>query len=144
MNVTPTVEVYRNKHNGDYTIVNFAVDKKFGFAIETGPRICVVVTEMEEKGLELVLESLEGFATRDSQAGGGMASLSEEQQTSFYRDHQMVSISLEDDSLCLFAMQKGEQRGGFVGNEGDDIVFQLPIGPREFYEALMGRFELCR
>lgn len=124
-----------NIKTGDYAIVNFAIDM-FGMLAAWGPLVYVSKEQMEQEGLKLVIQNLEGFYERDCNANPCELNGNPSFSRKFEKQHRYVSVSLHEQRCIFFDPMHRKARGGADSEYEDVVVLPYPCTQAQFLEAL--------
>jgi len=139
----PGCSIYLNKKSGDFVLEHEAISKEFGWTTSCGSLVHISNSEMINKGINVVLQSISEFFQREKLEKSELEKLPIAQQKKFERAHKLLGLSLNrQDLLRLTPMHKGN-RGGYISTPGEEIHVDLPCSNQEFYQKLMEAFSKC-
>ena len=131
----PSLHLRVNQKTGDFVIVNYAVDRRFGFLAGWGPLVHVARQQMKTEGLRIVLDNLDGFLDRNGEDGCELDG-DPVKQREFEKLHKCISIMLLEQRNLAITPMRGTRRGGATGEYEDVITLPFPCTNEEFYRAL--------
>jgi len=135
--IKPTLNLYRHRTTGDFTILNFAMDPRFGAPTGWGPLVHFGAHRMEREGAELILSNLAAFYGR-SPARSEMEAMSIEEVGRFNDDHKLLVIRMETKSELVVTSMT---RVGAASHQGEDErTIRLPIAAVVFYEQILSGY----
>jgi hypothetical protein len=136
-----------NKKTGKFKILNFAIHHEFGYSVGWGDFVPVSVEDIRTRGVQIILNNLEGFFLRDTRDKSklySMSKMSQREQRLLERDHHVVGIDNYKDNLLRLMPMSRYPSGGYVGDVKDQIELQLPCDNEEFYQNLLEAFRRCK
>lgn len=139
MDPKPSLDIWLHIESGNFSILNHAVDKTYGLSAGWGKLLHVEKQEMQQNGLDNIMDNLKGFGVRDGAEGcelDGNPSL----QRKFEKQHRLVGVSLVDKSVLHLHPMSKQRAGGHIGEPENVLSLKLPSNNDEFYGLLMEAF----
>jgi hypothetical protein len=137
----PTLDIFKNKHTGEFIIVNFAPRPLYGGSVGWGPTVHLEPEVMRKRGLEVLLANLEGFQQRDGSLGCEIQMMTREQRRKFDSDHLLVGVRQESPELIALQPMRPTNPAGFIGNRRHEISVSVPCSAGAFFDKLNSAFD---
>ena len=136
----PTLQLFRHKSTGDFTILNLALNPNYGAPTGWGPLVHIGADRMRREGAELISANLDRFHER-SRARSELETMSLEETSEFYDHRDVLILWLEDDSELVVTPMR---RVGPASHEGKaERTLRLPIPADVFFEQILSAFRDC-
>lgn len=139
----PSLNLFKNVQSGEFAILNFTVEKKFGMRVGHGRLLHFSAAQMKTSALSLILANLRLFGTGDEAERCELETMNSVQSRKFHREHITVTLSQEsDDCLTIYPMKRG-RGGAATGSSSGPIRVALPTSNEIFSHQLAEAFEMC-
>lgn len=118
----PTVALLRHNTTREFWLLNYGIEPHYRSPMDTGPLIVISAEEFQSRGIEIVLENMKGFSTRDVSVRSALATMSREEKRRVRMERKFINIMLDTPvTLVLIASYKV-----------DETLVRLPCSPEKF------------
>jgi len=143
VSIKPSLELNCNKLDHGFVIVSFAMHPEFGTPAACGKFARVSAAQMQNNGVNILLNDLRGFRNRIYERGE-MSSLTDEQKTEFDRLHDHIIVRLiASDVLTLSPLHPEPAKRGYTSRPEEALHVKLPIDAKDFWDELHRAFKMC-
>ena len=140
MFIKPSISLFQNLRSGDFAVLKFTIEKEYGMRAGSGKLAHIPFGQMNESGLQIVMESLKEFGK--GEAGCELEALTPSQRSKFHRQHKSVGIWLDSPTCLVLQAMRRVRGGGGVGKPEGRIVLDVPCANDAFLAALRQAFEI--
>jgi hypothetical protein len=140
MTPKPGLDLYRHKKTGGFIILNYAPNRTYGFSVACGPFVRISADDLMANGINQILHNLDEFESRDAMSGSEFKQLSSANKRKFEHDHDLVGLRRESPDQLVLTPMHPAHRGGFTGDQKEEIVVMLPCLAEQFHNYLTEAF----
>ena len=138
-------ELYRHASRPKFILMRMCQPQDSGVITARGRFVHLPDEEVRLKGIDIILQDLKEFPSRDSSPGSEFTGSLEHKRKvrKMLRDYWNVSISLRTGPVLWIdpIVETGRNRG--VGYAEDRVVVPLPCSNKNFYEFLCQAYDRC-
>ena len=139
------IDLYMHKKTGEFSILRYAVDKRFGYWVASGNLVPVDANEIRSNGLSIILDHLHESAQQNPQDAQGpfATNATQKERLRFDRQHKSLSIGLTNDGrfLTLSPMRRTGHPCGFQG-AGDETI-SIDEFSDDFFDLVLRLLEIA-
>jgi hypothetical protein len=136
----PSLDLFRHNKSGGFVLLNHTIDRDSGMRVASGDLVRIGASDMQEKGMTLILESLKQFSSRDNVGVCELQKMTPSQRSRFHSQHSSVSIWLDSPKDLVIQAMKKVKAGGAVGQPEHRLSVRLPMSNSALFRLINEAF----
>lgn len=140
MKINPYIDMFMDRKSGRFAILEFTMDREKGLVVGIGDLVRIEPSDMQDRGLDLVLRHIGRFGAADSRIGSEFQRMTPALRRKFSIDHKSVTVEQRDNKTLVLEPSRRD-RGGWLGCPDEATVISLPMSNEKFFELLKAIFD---